>query len=129
MIEINQILLNATKADKNGRIFTKEVWDSIIESEQNKSHVIPVVSHFDIDSDFTSIPMQNIIGMADCSWFGEDLNVHLVLTDDKLKDVGFMPSFRVDEEDIKTIDGIDIISKCSLNCFFATDCPAIETNG
>ena len=129
MIEINQILLNATKADKNGRIFTKEAWDSIIESEQNKNHTIPVVSYPNANFDFSSISLQDMVGEADLSWFRGNINVHLVLIEDKWRNIDFMPNFAVNEENIKNIDGVEVISKCFINCFFATERPATQIDG
>lgn len=127
MIKCSYVLLDATKADKNGRVFTKECWDGIINSEENKCHAIPVVNHIDSNSDLTSIPVADVVGMADLSWANEqDINVSMRLTDEKLKDIAFMPSFSVEAENIKTINSIDVISKGSLNCLFATETPAME---
>lgn len=127
MIEYNQLLLDATKVDKNGRIFTKACWDGIIESEKNKNHLVPIVNRIDPTSDLTSIPVEDTIGFAKCSWIGDNINVHMTLKDEALKSNIFMPSFKVNPEDIEVTTEADTITKGSLNCFFITEEPALAT--
>ena len=113
--------------NRNSRVFTKEAWDAVISSECNKCRAIPVISH--INSEVltaTDIPLGNVIGMADCSWDHDDINVHMVLCNDMFKDIAFMPSFSAESDDIKYVDGTEVISKCDINCFFGTERPAID---
>lgn len=134
MFEVNQVLLDATKVDKNNRLFTKEAWEGIINSEQNKNHMIPILCHLDLaneelPSNAEGIPADKLVGTAECSWFGEDINVNMVLTDDflsKTKRFAFMPAFTVDADGIQHINSIDVVESCSLVYFFGCDDPAID---
>lgn len=123
MEELNQILYNPTKVNANCRVYTKEAWDSAINSELNQCKAIPVVLHPNTES--FEVPLDATIGMADLAWDeNNNIKVHMVLAKNNFKDISFVPAFEADN--INTIDSIDYISSCDIKYFFATDKPAFE---
>ena len=133
MIECNMTIVDATKVDRNGRLVTREAWQRAIDSEQNKQHMIPVFGHIDFTDSANlpeidaGIPMDKIVGFAECSWFGENINVNLGLINEALSDAVFMPAFEVKPEDIQDIDGVPTIKQCKISYFYATKEPALNT--
>lgn len=124
MVERNMLLLDVNKPNKNGRLFTKNVWDSLINSELNEFKAIPLLEH---PTENTSIPMDKVLGMAQCSWFGEDVNISMKLLDNTFVNATFAPAFEVDAADVNHVDGIAVIDKAELKYFYVTDSPAFNT--